>query len=686
MFHRPSAFLLGLLALASVATAGPYPGPVGQAGSTAIAGTDPAFVGWATGWSDLVRGYQNVSNPSLGYASFGAATNALGPADATLDAPYSVVSLGDGGSITLTFDHPIVNGPGNDLAVFENAINDTFLELGFVEVSSDGVNFFRFNAVSLTPTNSQVGTYGAVDTTNVRNLAGKYRAGYGTSFDLDELKNVSPLLNVNHIVAVRVKDVVGSINPSYGTTDSLGNLVNDPWPTPFPTGGFDLDAIGALNQLNLTNTPLVVKGGGTSFGNWGDSNGHLMVSIGFQNVSSNGGGSVTVSPYSGLALGSLPGANLGVWDINASALSFETNGGASLTLHFSESYSGSVSNLAVMHFGTNGWEMLPIMSVDLTQFTVTTGLVTSFSPFAVIAIPEPSPGLLSAVGLLLVLFRHSPGSPRTPGRKPTGASTPRPRTRDGFTLLELLITVAILALLAGLLLPGLHSAREKGRTAACMSNLRQLHLANSLYADDNDDCYVLGAENFLSNLKRWHGTRISTTRPFDPSKGPLTPYLGRSGRIKECETLHTPPTQGDSDGRFFEKGCGGYGYNMTYLGNQPGDWTYTQPVRRSTVARLNQTAMFADAAMAYPEGPIEYSFMEPPYWVDENGIREDWGQPVPSVHFRHSGRANVVWCDGHVTSERLSQSQGANTYGGSSENLAIGWFGPLSKNADWCLQ
>ena len=678
--------LLGLLALASVATAGPYPGLVGQPGSTAIAGSDPAFVEWATGWSDLTRGYQNISNTSAGFVNFGAATNALGPADATLDAPYSVVTLGDGGSITLTFDHPIVNGPGNDFAVFENAVTDTFLELGFVEVSSDGVNFFRFNAVSLTQTNSQIPSFGSVDTTSIRNLAGKYRAGYGTPFDLDELRGISPQLNVNHIVAVRVKDVVGSINPSYGTTDSLGNLINDPWSTPFPTGGFDLDAIGVLNRLNLTNSSLNVVGGGNSLGNWGDSNGSLLVSVQFLNVATNGGGSVTVSPYSGSALGSLPGANLGTWDINASALSFETNGGASLTLHFSESYSGSASNLAVMHFGTNGWEMLPIMSVDLTQFTITTGPVTSFSPFAIVAIPEPPGVLLGALGVLLFFFHRSPSSVRAPCGKPT---TPDPlnfRSRDGFTLLELLITVAILALLAGLLLPGLRSAREKGRAASCLNSLRQLHLANSLFADENDDCFVLGAENFLVNLKRWHGTRTSTSQSFDPAKGPLAAYLGKSGHIKECATLHTPSTQGDSDGRFFEKGCGGYGYNMAYLGSRPGDWTYTQPVCRSTLANLNQTAMFSDAAMAYPQGPIEYSFMEPPYWVDENGIREDWGQPVPSVHFRHAGRANVVWCDGHVTSERLSQSQGANYYGGSSESLAIGWFGPLSGNVNWCLR
>ena len=95
------------------------------------------------------------------------------------------VSLGRGGSITLAFDHPIRDGLGFDFAVFENAINDSFLELGFVEVSSDGVNFFRFDNDSLTT--SLVASFGEVDPTNVRNLAGKYRQGFGTPFDLEEL-------------------------------------------------------------------------------------------------------------------------------------------------------------------------------------------------------------------------------------------------------------------------------------------------------------------------------------------------------------------------------------------------------------------------------------------------------------------------------------------------------------------
>lgn len=228
-----------LIALA----AGPaVAGPFNVAG---IPASDPRFVVWANGVSDLTRGPVNLANPGLGLASFGSGSAALGVAN------NGVVSLGDGGSITLTFANPITNGAGADFAVFENGFGSgsgLFAELGHVEVSSDGVNFVRFPSVSLTQTNTQVGGFGAIDPTDVNNLAGRHPALFGTPFDLAELIGVSALLDVNRVTHVRIVDVVGSINPSFGSRDSQGRLINDPYSTPFASGGFDLDAVGVINQ------------------------------------------------------------------------------------------------------------------------------------------------------------------------------------------------------------------------------------------------------------------------------------------------------------------------------------------------------------------------------------------------------------------------------------------------------
>ena len=84
----------------------------------------------------------------------------------------------------------------------------------------------------------------------INNLAGKYRVGYGTPFDLDELHD-STGLDLNHITHVRLVDVVGTIDPQYATHDAFGHIVNDPYPTRdtiWGSGGFDLTGVAVLFQ------------------------------------------------------------------------------------------------------------------------------------------------------------------------------------------------------------------------------------------------------------------------------------------------------------------------------------------------------------------------------------------------------------------------------------------------------
>jgi hypothetical protein len=250
------------IANCTLALAGPFAPAAGQPGSTAIAAGDPRFVEWANSVASLTRGPQNSSNPSLGLASFGTPSNALGPSDAATNFA-GVVSLGDGGQMTLGFAQPIRDGTGPDFAVFENGFASSglaFLELGFVEVSSDGTNYFRFPATSDTQTTTQVASFGLLDATNLNNLAGKYVAGFGTPFDLAELAGVSPLLDVNNIRFVRIVDVVGSIDPLYASHDSVGNIVNDPWPTASASSGFDLDAVGVINTVPEPSGMMIASG------------------------------------------------------------------------------------------------------------------------------------------------------------------------------------------------------------------------------------------------------------------------------------------------------------------------------------------------------------------------------------------------------------------------------------------
>lgn len=239
--------LFTLLLTSSLISAQSYAPPADQPGSTAIAKSSAVFIGWATGIT-VVRGPQDIAVPNSPLASNG--TPADGMKGGTSGS--GVVCLGDGGSATLTFDTPISNGPGFDFAVFENGFSDTFLELAFVEVSSDGINFFRFPSHSETQTTTQIGGFGSVDCRYINNLAGKYKAGFGTPFDLSDVPN-NALLDKDNITHVKIIDVIGTINPLYASYDSKGNIINDPYSTPFAAGGFDLNGVGVINQKTLGN-------------------------------------------------------------------------------------------------------------------------------------------------------------------------------------------------------------------------------------------------------------------------------------------------------------------------------------------------------------------------------------------------------------------------------------------------
>ncbi len=227
-------------------------------GSTAIPADSGIIISWAADYT-VNRGFRDIRLPDSGKVVAGLDEYALGPADG------QPVSLGDGGNIVLRFFPPVVDGPGYDFAVFENGFHiringdSDFLELAFVEVSSDGQNWVRFASESANDTVNQLNTFDGMKASRVHNLAGKYVGKFGTPFDLAELKD-SAGIDIMNIGWIRVTDVVGSLNDSLCSRDSRGHKINDPFPTDFDQGGFDLDAIAVIYNQHSPNGVKAVAG------------------------------------------------------------------------------------------------------------------------------------------------------------------------------------------------------------------------------------------------------------------------------------------------------------------------------------------------------------------------------------------------------------------------------------------
>ena len=215
-------FLIALIII-RLSLSAQYAPQANTEGTTAIHMDSSIIVSWATGYKNYIAG------PEVDEI-WQTPEKALGQA---VGASVDIVCLGRGGQITFIFDTLIVNKEGADFVTFENALNHTFLELAWVEVSMDGIYFERFPNRSLTM--NSVGTFGDINPTKINGYCSKYRQAYGTPFNLDSV-------NLDTIQYIRFVDIVGDGN----ALDTDGNIIYDPYPTT-ESAGEDIEAIGVIN-------------------------------------------------------------------------------------------------------------------------------------------------------------------------------------------------------------------------------------------------------------------------------------------------------------------------------------------------------------------------------------------------------------------------------------------------------
>jgi len=231
-----------------------------------------------------------------------------------------------------------------------------------------------------------------------------------------------------------------------------------------------------------------------------------------------------------------------------------------------------------------------------------------------------------------------------PNWKPLCPHAPR-NAMSAFTLLELLVVIAIIGALAALLLPSLARSKGLARQVECSSNLRQLSLATHMYWDDNNGtCFRwdLGATN--GGRLYWFGwlqDGPEGERTYDATPGTLYPYL-RGHNVGVCPALSYSLAQ------FKLKATGaayGYGYNF-FLSPPPSQ----APWKISKVLTPSAVVLFADAAQIndfQPPASKANPMLEEWYYVDTTAN-------YPNGHFRHNQKANAVFCDGHVGTERMA--------------------------------
>jgi len=241
---------------------------------------------------------------------------------------------------------------------------------------------------------------------------------------------------------------------------------------------------------------------------------------------------------------------------------------------------------------------------------------------------------------------------------------PNHNSSRAFTLIELLVVIAIIGILASLLAVGLSSAKEKGKSARCISNLRQIGLATTMYADENDDRFhhVAGRipDEGQWTANPWTSQMLAPNHPSAYWGVAYSHYLSGTKEVFRC------PSARQVD-EWREEGLpypASFWLNSTYGINRhvitPFDPGVSGPLKITNLKSAETTILAQDAAEQRMEGPDDSLGLFP----GQPEILRQWRfPPFQALYperemwlewYRHSKRCNTLWVAGHVSSIRFN--------------------------------